>query len=172
MSKVTRPGSYRITDADGNEVLLTALKSEIKPSTPASFHNFQAPKVVIGLRLTISTSFGDSWIAGTHTQNRAKIDERRNTNALNIRHCIIPTKRAHKPDQTDQPRPGTDQSDIRTHQAETQTKAVARGGHRGSFDPTWQRLKLSFGRNVVLILQKAVVNVPISVEGENRPLEL
>ena len=30
-------------------VLLTVLKSEIKPSTPASFHNFQAPKVVIGL---------------------------------------------------------------------------------------------------------------------------
>ena len=48
VSKVTRPGSYRITDADGNEVLLTALKSEIKPSTPASFHNFQAPKVVLG----------------------------------------------------------------------------------------------------------------------------
>ena len=30
-------------------VLLMVLKSEIKSSTPASFHNFQAPKVVIGL---------------------------------------------------------------------------------------------------------------------------
>ena len=30
-------------------VLLTALKSKIKPSTPASFHNFRTPKVVIGL---------------------------------------------------------------------------------------------------------------------------
>ena len=29
--------------------LLTVLKSEIKPSTPASFHNFQALKVAIGL---------------------------------------------------------------------------------------------------------------------------
>ena len=30
-------------------VLLTVLKSEIKPSTPASFHNIQIPNVVIGL---------------------------------------------------------------------------------------------------------------------------
>ena len=81
--------------------------------------------------LTISTSFGDSLIAGTHTQNRAKIDKRRNTNTQNIRRCVAPTKRAHKPDQTDQPSPGTDQSDIRTHQVETQTKAVAKGGQRG-----------------------------------------
>jgi hypothetical protein len=51
-------------------------------------------------------------------------------------------------------------------------KAVARGSHRGSADPTWQRLRLSFGGNVLLILQKTVVNVPISVDGGNRPLEL
>ena len=30
-------------------VLLTVLKSEIKSSTPASFHNIQTPNVVIGL---------------------------------------------------------------------------------------------------------------------------
>ena len=120
----------------------------------------------------MSMSFGDSWIAGTHTRNRAKTDKRRNTNAQNIRCYVLPTKRAHKLDQTNQPSPGTDQSDIRTHQAETQTKAVARGGHRGSADPTWQGLRLSFGGNIIIILQKAVVNVPISVEGGNRPLEL
>ena len=68
--------------------------------------------------------------------------------------------------------PGTDQSDIRTHQAETQTKTVARGGQGGSANPTWQWIRLSFGGNVVLILQKTVVNVPISVDGGNRPLEL
>ena len=28
-------------------LVLKVLKSEIKPSTPASFHNFHAPKVVI-----------------------------------------------------------------------------------------------------------------------------
>ena len=117
--------------------------------------------------LTISTSLGDSWIAGTHTRNRAKTDERCNTNAQNIRRCIVPTKRAHKPDQTDQPSAGIDQSDIRTHQAETQTKAVARGGHKGSADPTWKGLRLSFVRNVVLVLQKAVIHVPISVDGGN-----
>ena len=122
--------------------------------------------------LTISTSFGDSWIVGTHTRNRAKTDERRNTNAQNIRHCIIPTKRAQKPDQTDQPSPGTDLSDIRTHQAETQPKAVAKGGHGGSTDPTWQAFGLRFGGKLVLILQKAVIHVPISVGGGNRPLEL
>jgi hypothetical protein len=58
--------------------------------------------------LTISSSFGDPWIVGTHTRNRAKIDERRNTIAQNIRRCIIPIKRAHKTYQTDQPSPGTD----------------------------------------------------------------
>ena len=82
--------------------------------------------------LTISTSFGDSWIAGIHTLNRDKTTERRYIDAQNIQHCIIPTKRAHKPDQTDQSSPGTDLSDIRTHQAETQQKAVARGGYQGS----------------------------------------
>ena len=90
-----------------------------------------------------------------------------NTNAQNIRCCVIPTKRAHKPDQTDQPSPGTDQFDIRTHQAETQTKAVARGSHRGSADPTWKGLRLSFGGNDILILQKVVIHVPISVDGGN-----
>jgi len=38
--------------------LLTVLKSEIKPSTRASFHNIQAPKVVIGL---ISNHFHEFW---------------------------------------------------------------------------------------------------------------
>jgi len=122
--------------------------------------------------LTISMSFGDSWIAGIHTRNRAKTDDRRNTDAQNIRHCVIPTKRAHKLDQTDQSSPGTDLSDIRTHQAETQTKAVARGGQGGSANPTWQALELRFGGKLVPILQKAVIHVPIFVDGGNRPLEL
>ena len=122
--------------------------------------------------LTISTSFGDSWIAGTHIRNRAKTDERRNTNAHNIRHCVIPIKRAHKPDQTDQLSPGTDLSDIRTHQAETQPKAVAKGGQGCSADPTWQALGLRFGGKLIPILQKAVIHVPIFVDGGNRPLEL
>ena len=39
-------------------VLLMVLKSEIKPSTPASFYNFQTPKVVIGL---ISNHFHEFW---------------------------------------------------------------------------------------------------------------
>ena len=117
-------------------------------------------------------SFGDSWIAGTHTRNRAKTDERHNTIAQNIRRCVIPTKRAHKPDQTDQPSPGTNQSDIMTHQAETQQKAVARGGTGGSADRTGKPLLLNFGGKADLILQKAVVNVPIFVEGGNRPLKL
>ena len=40
------------------EVLLMVLKSEIKPSTPASFHDFRTPKVVIGL---ISKYFHKFW---------------------------------------------------------------------------------------------------------------
>ena len=39
-------------------VLLTVLKSEIKPSTPATFHNIQTPKVVVGL---ISNHFHEFW---------------------------------------------------------------------------------------------------------------
>jgi hypothetical protein len=39
-------------------IVLTVLKLEIKPSTPASFHNFQTPKVVIGL---ISNHFHEFW---------------------------------------------------------------------------------------------------------------
>ena len=38
--------------------VLTVLKSEIKPSTPSSFHNFQTPKVVIRL---ISNHFHEFW---------------------------------------------------------------------------------------------------------------
>ena len=38
--------------------MLTVLKTEIKPSTPASFHNFRTPKVVIGL---ISNHFHMFW---------------------------------------------------------------------------------------------------------------
>ena len=39
-------------------VLLTVLKSEIKLSTPATFHNIQTPNVVIGL---ISNHFHEFW---------------------------------------------------------------------------------------------------------------
>ena len=38
--------------------LLTVLNSEIKPSTPASFHNFQSPNIVIGL---IANHFHEFW---------------------------------------------------------------------------------------------------------------
>ena len=43
---------------------------------------------------------------------------------------------AHKPDQTDQLSPGTDH--LRTHQAVTQRKTVARGGKVGSAEPQVQ----------------------------------
>jgi len=122
--------------------------------------------------LTISTSFGDSWIAGTHTWKRAKTDGKCDTYAQNTRYCVTPSRRAHKPDQTDQTNPGTDLSDIRTHQADTQQKAVARGANQGSADPTWKGLGLRFGGKHDLILQKAVIHVSISVGGGNRPLEL
>ena len=39
-------------------VLLMVLKSKIKPSTLASFHNIQSPKVVIGL---VSNHFHEFW---------------------------------------------------------------------------------------------------------------
>ena len=38
--------------------VLTALKSKIKPSTPASFHNIQSPNVVVGLN---SNQFHEFW---------------------------------------------------------------------------------------------------------------
>ena len=39
-------------------VLLKVLKSEIKPSTPATFYNIQTPNVVIGL---IANHFHEFW---------------------------------------------------------------------------------------------------------------
>ena len=39
-------------------VLLTVLKSEIKPSTPTTFHNIKTPNVVIGL---ITNQFHKFW---------------------------------------------------------------------------------------------------------------
>ena len=39
-------------------VLLTVLKSEIKPSTPATFHNIQTQNVVVGLN---SNQFHEFW---------------------------------------------------------------------------------------------------------------
>ena len=42
----------------------------------------------------------------------------------------------------------------------------------GSANPTWQWIRLRFGGNFILILRKAVVHVPIFVDGGNRPLEL
>ena len=71
-----------------------------------------------------------------------------------------PTKPRHRP------------SDIRTHQAATQTKAVARGGQGGSADPTWKCLQVNFGGKADLILMMLVWHVPILEDGGNRPLEL
>ena len=46
------------TRENGCSGVLTALKSETKSSTPASFHNFQAPIVVIGLN---ANHFHEFW---------------------------------------------------------------------------------------------------------------
>ena len=50
-------------------------------------------------------SFGDSWISGTHTRNKAKTVKRCNTIAQNIQPCLTLTKRAHKAGQTDERSP-------------------------------------------------------------------
>ena len=71
-----------------------------------------------------------------------------------------PTKPRHRP------------SDIRTHQAATQTKAVARGGQGGSADPTWKCLQVNFGGKADLILMMLVWHVPILEDGGNRPLDI
>ena len=71
-----------------------------------------------------------------------------------------PTKPRHRP------------SDIRIHQAATQTKAVARGGQGGSVDPTWQPPRLRFGGKLDPILLKAVDDVSMFRDGGNRPLKL
>ena len=71
-----------------------------------------------------------------------------------------PTKPRHQP------------SDIRTHQAATQMKAVARGGTGGSADPTWKPLPLNFGGKADLILLMAVWHVSMFRDGGNRPLKL
>ena len=89
--------------------------------------------------LAISTSFGDSWIAGTHTRNRAKIDKRRNTIEQNNRYCVTHAKEAHKPDQIDQQSPGTD------HQTSRPTRQCTRE-RRWPEPPKWGRPNPWFGR--------------------------
>ena len=93
------------------------------------------------------------------------------TKSQKIATCITRAKEAHLTVQTDQPSPGTD------HLTSGPTRQCT-GGRRwpeaaiGVWPTPHGRLRLSFGGNVVLILQKAVVNVPIIVDGGNRPLEL
>ena len=53
-----------------------------------------------------------------------------------------------------------------------QRRTVANGGKGGSTDPTCQLMRLSFGRKLDLILLKAVDDVSMFRDGENRPLKL
>ena len=52
-----------------------------------------------------------------------------------IASCVTHPKEAHMTEQTDQPSPGTDVSEKRTHLAVTHTKAVTRGGEVGPANP-------------------------------------
>ena len=45
--------------------------------------------------------------------------------------CVTYPKEAHKSEQTNQPSPGTDISEIRAHQAVAQRKSVARAANVG-----------------------------------------
>ena len=66
-----------------------------------------------------------------------------------------PSKPRHRP------------SDIRTHQAVYQRRSVANGAKRGSANPTWQPLRLSFGGKLDPILLKAVDDVSVFRDGGN-----
>jgi len=66
-----------------------------------------------------------------------------------------PTKPRHRP------------SDIRTHQVVYQRRTVARGGNKGSADPTWKIFPLSFGGKLDPILPKAVLHISMFRDGGN-----
>ena len=129
------------------------LKSKIKPSTPASFHNIQIPNVAIGLISNHFTSFGNSWIAGTHVLNKDKMSKRRNTSAQNIQSCVTPTKRA-----TRQSKSTNKARHRHTYKGGPPTSHLAKaGGQRrqcgasrtpGSAEPGQVLGPLSFGRKV------------------------
>ena len=57
------------------------------------------------------------------------------TKLQKIASCVTYPKEAHKSEQTNQPSPGTDISEIRAHQADTRRKAVARGAKVGLAEP-------------------------------------
>ena len=72
-------------------------------------------------------SFGYSWIAGTHTRNKAKTYKRCDTIAQNTQSCVTLTKRAHKTEQTDERSPRHRHILKRAHIQVTQPEAAMWG---------------------------------------------
>ena len=85
--------------------------------------------------LSISTSFGDSWIAGTHMRNKEKTSTRCNRNTQKTSSCVTLTRRAHLTEKTDVQSPGTDVHKMEAHLAVSWMKGGAIGGTQGSAEP-------------------------------------
>ena len=79
-------------------------------------------------------------------------------------------KEAHKPDQTDQPSPGTDYLTSGPTEQRTSKGRWLVAPRGGSADATRQPNRLSFGGKLDLILLRSVRHVSMYRDGRNQPL--
>ena len=127
--------------------------------------------------LTNSTSFGDSWFAGTHTWNKGK--KKHKTQHKHTKDFILHytckmgsfdkenrcTKPRHRHTQDGGP-PGSVQDERRREKRNPWA-----GRTIGSAGPMSAPIGLSFGGKLVLIHSKVVLYVPIFVSHGNRPIQ-
>ena len=128
--------------------------------------------------LTISTSFGDSWFAGTHTRNKEKTSTRHNRNTQKTSSCVTITRWAHLTEHANQ---HTEPRHRRTQdggppgsvQDERRCKRHHPGVGRtpGSPEPFLAPTGTSFGRKIATAIPTSVPSVPIFDSRRNRPIQ-
>ena len=116
-------------------------------------------------------SFGDSWFAGTHTQNKGKTSTRRNINTQKTSSCVTLARWAHLTKKTNVQSPGTDIHKMGPTWQCLGREAAPRGQPNHWFGRNIpEAVQVHFGGKILLILLKAVPSVSISNSGGNRPL--
>ena len=111
-------------------------------------------------------------ILGAQVRNKKKTRRIRRQKSQMIASCVTHTKGGPQTRPNRPTKPRHRPSDIRIHQKVYQRRTVARGGNKGSADPTCQPFRLSFGGKPHPILPKAVLHVSMFRDGGNRPQEL
>ena len=111
-------------------------------------------------------------ISGAQVWNKRKTRRIPRQKLQTIASCVTHAKKAHKPDQTDQPSPSTDHLTLGPTRQRTREGRWKMAPRWGSADPTWQPPRLSFGGKLVLILLRSIRHVSMYSFGGNRPQAL